>query len=196
MIHFDVMDNHFVPNLTIGPIGCEALRKYGIKAPIDVHLMTKPVDRLIVDFAKAGATYITIHPEATEDLNRSLQLIHDCGCKAGLAFNPETPIDCLENVWEKLQLILLMAVNPGFAGQKFIENVLPKINKVRELINNKTDANNHDAPLLEVDGGVNLDNIQKIAAAGANVFVMGSAIFNAEENYKITITKIRKILGC
>jgi len=192
MIHFDVMDNHYVPNLTIGPLVCEALRKYGITAPIDVHLMTKPVDRLIVDFAKAGATYITFHPEGTENVNRSLQLIKDCGCKAGLALNPETSIDCLENVWEKLSLILLMAVNPGFAGQKFIEDVLPKISKVHELICNKKAQ--VSAPLLEVDGGINLNNIQKIAAAGANVFVMGSAIFNAQKDYKKTITKIKKLL--
>jgi ribulose-phosphate 3-epimerase len=194
MIHFDVMDNHFVPNLTVGPLVCEALRKYGITAPIDVHLMTKPVDRLIVDFAKAGATYITFHPDASENIDQSLQLIVDSGCKPGLVFNPDASIDCLEKYWEKLSIIVLMAVHPGFAGQKFIEDVLPKIIQVRELINNKTKLNNHDAPLLEVDGGINLDNIQKIVAAGANVFVMGSAIFNAEEDYKTTITKIRKTL--
>lgn len=195
IIHFDVMDNHYVPNLTVGPIVCECLRKYGIKAPIDVHLMTKPVDSLIVDFAKAGATYITFHPEASEHVDRSLQLIIDNGCKAGLAFNPATPLDCLEHVWEKLSLILLMSVNPGFGGQKFIESALSKITKVRDLIRNKIDANyGNNTPLLEVDGGVNLDNIQKIAAAGTDIFVMGSAIFKAKENYKATITQIKNLL--
>jgi ribulose-phosphate 3-epimerase len=191
IIHFDVMDNHYVPNLTVGPIVCEALRKYGLKAPIDVHLMTQPVDRLITDFAKAGATYITFHPEASENIDRSLQLIIDCGCKAGLVLNPETPIDYLEPVWDKLSLILLMAVNPGFGGQKFIESVLPKISQVRTLIDNK---NHTTIPLLEVDGGINLDNIQKIAAAGTDIFVMGSAIFNAKETYNITINNIKKLL--
>jgi len=194
MIHFDVMDNHYVPNLTVGPIVCACLRKYGIKAPIDVHLMTKPVDSLIVDFAKAGATYITFHPEASEHIDRSIQLIIDCGCKAGLAFNPATPLDCLEYAWDKLSLILLMSVNPGFGGQKFIASALPKITKVRELIRNKTNMNHGEAPLLEVDGGINLDNIQKIAAAGADVFVMGSAIFHAKETYETTIAKIKTIL--
>ncbi|EKE01486.1 MAG: hypothetical protein ACD_21C00122G0017 [uncultured bacterium] len=194
IIHFDVMDNHYVPNLTFGPIVCEALRKYGIKAPIDVHLMTKPVDKLIVDFAKAGATYITFHPEASEHIDRSLQLIIDNGCKAGLALNPATPINYLEHAWEKLSLILLMSVNPGFGGQKFIESVLPKICKVREFINDKIVANHHEAPLLEVDGGVNLDNIQKVAAAGADIFVMGSAIFHTQGTYEETIAAIRKLL--
>ncbi|MEI8054560.1 MAG: ribulose-phosphate 3-epimerase [bacterium] len=191
IIHFDVMDNHYVPNLTVGPIVCECLRNYGIKAPIDVHLMTRPIDNLIVDFAKAGATYITFHPEASEHIDRSLQLIIDCGCKAGLALNPATPIDYLEHVWSKLSLILLMSVNPGFGGQKFIASALPKIRKVRDLIENKANTNNSTPPLLEVDGGINLDNIKKVAAAGADIFVMGSAIFNAKETYKTTIAKIR-----
>jgi ribulose-phosphate 3-epimerase len=194
MIHFDVMDNHYVPNLTVGPIVCEALRNYGIKAPIDVHLMTKPVDKLITDFAKAGATYITFHPEASEHIDRSLQLIIDSGCKAGLAFNPATPINYLEHSWEKLSLILLMSVNPGFGGQKFIESVLPKISKVRDLIHAKAKKSRSAVPLIEVDGGINLDNIKKIAAAGTDIFVMGSAIFNAKETYKVTIAKIKKLL--
>ena len=195
MIHFDVMDNHYVPNLTIGPLVCKALRKYGIAAPIDVHLMTRPVDNLIVDFAKAGATYITFHPEASKHIDRSLQLIIDCGCKAGLALNPATPINYLEHVWEKLSLILLMSVNPGFGGQKFIPNILPKISKTRDFIHNKIKTNQCDAPLIEVDGGINLDNIQKIAAAGADIFVMGSAIFNTQKNnYKMTIDKIKNLL--
>lgn len=194
IIHFDVMDNHYVPNLTVGPVVCESLRKYGIKAPIDVHLMTKPVDRLIVDFAKAGATYITFHPEASEHIDRSLQLIIDCGCKAGLAFNPATPIDYLEYVWKKLSLILLMSVNPGFGGQKFVESTLPKINQVRDFIDNKFSSNHHAMPLLEIDGGINLDNIQKLAAAGVDIFVMGSAIFGAKKNYQETISEIRSLI--
>jgi len=189
IIHFDVMDNHYVPNLTFGPMICEALRKYGIKAPIDVHLMTKPVDNLIIEFAKAGATYITFHPEASLHVDRSLQLIRNHGCKAGLALNPATSINHLEYIWEKLDLILLMSVNPGFGGQKFIPSVLHKISEVRNLINN-----NH-TPLIEVDGGINLDNLEKIAAAGADIFVMGSAIFNHPGKYKNIITNAREILG-
>jgi len=189
LIHFDVMDNHYVPNLTFGPMICKALRKYGIKAPIDVHLMTNPVDNLIVDFAKAGATYITFHPEASEHIDRSLQLIHDNGCKAGLAFNPATPLDHLDYVWDKLDLILLMSVNPGFGGQKFISNVLPKIKKVRALIDSKKSKT---PPLLEVDGGINPENISKIYKAGANMFVVGSAIFNHKGKYKSIIDKMRK----
>lgn len=191
IIHFDVMDNHYAPNLTVGPIVCAALRKYGIKAPIDVHLMTKPVDRLIIDFAKAGATYITFHPEASEHVDRSLQLIIDSGCKAGLALNPATSIDHLEYVWEKLSLILLMSVNPGFGGQKFIGSILPKISRVRDLITNKIGAN---IPLIEVDGGININNIEKIAAAGTDIFVMGSAIFSAKGNYQETISQIKRRL--
>lgn len=194
VIHFDVMDNHYVPNLTVGPVVCKCLREYGIKAPIDVHLMTKPVDSLIADFARAGATYITFHPEASEHIDRSLQLIIDCGCKAGLAFNPATPLDCLEHVWEKLSLILLMSVNPGFGGQKFIASSLPKIRKIRDLIQNKTSTNKNPSPLLEVDGGINLDNIKTVAVAGADILVMGSAIFGAKETYKATIAKIKTIV--
>jgi ribulose-phosphate 3-epimerase len=193
IIHFDVMDNHYVPNLTIGPLVCESLRKYGIKAPIDVHLMVKPVDQLIIEFAKAGATYITFHPEASEHIDRSLQLIIDCGCKAGLAFNPATTFDCLEYVWEKLSLILLMSVNPGFGGQKFIKGILSKISKVRDLISDKTN-NKNTAPLLEVDGGIYLNNIKEIAEAGADMFVMGSAIFKAQKNYKAIIAEIKTLL--
>lgn len=192
IIHFDVMDNHYVPNLTVGPIVCRALRKYGITAPIDVHLMTKPVDRLIVDFAEAGATYITFHPEASEHVDRSLQLIIDNGCMAGLALNPATSIDCLEYVWDKLSLILLMSVNPGFGGQKFITATLPKIKKVRDLILKRANAN-IIPKLLEVDGGINLNNIQQIVEAGANICVMGSAIFDAKTTYDITINKIREL---
>jgi len=190
IIHFDVMDNHYVPNLTFGSMICEALRKYGIRAPIDVHLMTKPVDSLITSFAKAGATYITFHPEASDHIDRSLQLMHDHGCKAGLAFNPATPLDYLEHVWEKLDLILLMSVNPGFGGQKLIPSVLKKISKVRDLINSKKSKS---PPLLEVDGGINLDNFEKVAKAGVDIFVVGSAIFNHKGQYKNIITKMRKI---
>lgn len=198
IIHFDVMDNHYVPNLTVGPIVCKALRQYGIIAPIDVHLMTKPVDRLITDFAAAGATYITFHPEASEHIDRSLQLIIDNGCKAGLALNPATSIDCLEYVWDKLSLILLMSVNPGFGGQKFIDSTLPKIKKVHDLILKKldpVDCATGRQILLEVDGGINPDNIRQIVEAGANICVMGSAIFNAKTKYNVTINKIRELLG-
>ena len=193
IIHFDVMDNHYVPNLTFGPIICQALRNYGITAPIDVHLMTKPVDQLIIDFAKAGATYITFHPEASEHIDRSLQLIIDCGCQAGLVLNPATTIDCLEHVWDKLSLIVVMSVNPGFGGQKFIPAMLPKIKKIRELIINKATAQQSaTTPLLEVDGGINLDNIEQIVAAGADICVMGSAIFAANAPYPITIDNIKR----
>lgn len=192
IIHFDVMDNHYVPNLTVGPIVCKALRQYGITAPIDVHLMTKPVDKLIVDFAEAGATYITFHPEASEHVDRSLQLITDNGCKAGLALNPATSIDCLEYVWDKLSLILLMSVNPGFGGQKFLASSLPKIKKVHDLILKKANASIMPK-LLEVDGGINLDNIQQIVEAGADICVMGSAIFDAKITYNVTIDNIKRI---
>lgn len=185
MIHFDVMDNHYVPNLTFGPHVCEALRNYGISAPIDVHLMTEPVDNLIVDFAKAGATYVTIHPEATEHIDRSLQLIRDHGCKVGLALNPATPLDYLKYIWDKLDMILLMSVNPGFGGQQFIPSVLGKITDVRKLI-----AENNPQIQLEVDGGIKIDNIGEIAAAGADTFVVGSAIFNSSEDYVTTINKL------
>ncbi len=175
-IHFDVMDNHYVPNLTFGAMICRSLRQYGIKAPIDVHLMVKPVDALIQQFAKAGASTITFHPEASEQVEQSLQLIKDLGCKAGLAFNPEIPFSVLPEVLEKLDMILLMSVHPGFSGQKFITSVLEKIRAVRKFIN----ASGKQIR-LEVDGGINLDNIQAIAAAGADTFVSGSVIFGASD---------------
>ena len=180
MIHFDVMDNHYVPNLTIGPVVCEALRKYGVKAPIDVHLMVKPVDRLIGDFAKAGASYITFHPEASEHIDRSLQLIRDSGCKAGLVFNPATPLDYLEYVMDKLDMVLIMSVNPGFGGQSFIHSSLAKLRAARALI-----AQSGRDIRLEIDGGVKVDNIRQIAAAGADTFVAGSAIFGAGDYQKV-----------
>ena len=174
VVHFDVMDNHYVPNLTIGPLVCDALRKHGVTADIDVHLMVKPVDRIIPDFAAAGATYITFHPEASEHIDRSLQLIRDEGCKPGLVFNPATPLDILEYVMDKVDMILLMSVNPGFGGQSFIDSTLTKLRQARELIN----ASGRDIR-LEVDGGVKVDNIREIAEAGADMFVAGSAIFGA-----------------
>ena len=175
IVHFDVMDNHFVPNLTIGPLVCDALRKHGVTADIDVHLMVKPVDRVIPDFADAGATYITFHPEASEHLDRSLQLIRDCGCKSGLVFNPATPLSHLEYVMDKVDMILLMSVNPGFGGQSFIPSTLGKLRQVRKMI----DDSGLDIR-LEVDGGVKVDNICEIAKAGADTFVAGSAIFSAK----------------
>ena len=184
-VHFDVMDNHYVPNLTIGPMVCKALRDFGIKAPIDVHLMVKPVDRIIPDFAEAGASIITFHPEASEHIDRTLQLIRDCGCRAGLVLNPATPIHCLEHVMDKLDVILLMSVNPGFGGQSFIPQTLKKLKLVRQLI----DQSGFDIR-LEVDGGVKADNIGAIAAAGADAFVAGSAIFNSD-NYATTIELMR-----
>ncbi|HEX2241834.1 MAG TPA: ribulose-phosphate 3-epimerase [Gammaproteobacteria bacterium] len=185
MVHFDVMDNHYVPNLTVGPLVCEALRKHGVTAPIDVHLMIKPVDRIIPDFAKAGATYITFHPEATEHIDRSLQLVRDQGCKCGLVFNPATSLHYLDYVMDKLDMILLMSVNPGFSGQRFIPSTLMKMRTVRERI--ETGA--YDIR-LEVDGGVKVDNIYDIKKAGADTFVAGSAIF-ASEDYKTTIDRMR-----
>lgn len=189
LIHFDVMDNHYVPNLTIGPPVCAALKKHldakGCSRPIDVHLMVKPVDRIIGDFAKAGATYITFHPEASEHIDRSLQLIRDLGCKAGLVFNPATPLDVLEYVLDKVDMILLMSVNPGFGGQSFIPSALGKLKRARELI----DANGRDIR-LEIDGGVKVDNIGAIAEAGADTFVAGSAIFGTTD-YKATIAAMR-----
>ncbi len=179
-VHFDVMDNHYVPNLTIGPLVCEALRKHGITAPIDVHLMVKPVDRIIPDFAKAGASLISFHPEASEHIDRSLQLIRDSGCKAGLVFNPATPLHHLDYVMDRIDLILIMSVNPGFGGQSFLPSVLPKIREARERIR----ASGRDIR-LEVDGGVKVDNIAEIAAAGADTFVAGSAIFNAPDYAKV-----------
>ncbi|MBL6804233.1 MAG: ribulose-phosphate 3-epimerase [Pseudomonadales bacterium] len=189
VVHFDVMDNHYVPNLTIGPMVCSALRNHGITAPIDVHLMVSPVDQMIVDFAKAGASYITFHPEATSHIDRSLQLIRDNGCKAGLVFNPATPLHCLEYLMDKLDVILLMSVNPGFGGQKFIPSTLRKLTQVRKLI----DESGHKIR-LEVDGGVGVQNIRKIAEAGADMFVAGSAIFNSDD-YAETIKAMRSELG-
>ncbi|MDH2431839.1 ribulose-phosphate 3-epimerase [Pokkaliibacter sp. MBI-7] len=185
IVHFDVMDNHYVPNLTIGPMVCKALRNYGITAPIDAHLMVKPVDRIIGDFIEAGATYITFHPEASEHIDRSLQLIRDGGCKSGLVFNPATPLHVLEHVLDKVDMILLMSVNPGFGGQKFIPGTLAKLRQARQLI----DASG--LPIrLEIDGGVGVANIGEIAAAGADTFVAGSAIFNSPD-YKATIDAMR-----
>jgi ribulose-phosphate 3-epimerase len=185
MVHFDVMDNHYVPNLTIGPLVCEALRKHGVTADVDVHLMVKPVDRIIPDFAKAGATYITFHPEASEHIDRSLQLIRDHGCKSGLVFNPATPLDYLTYVIGKIDMILLMSVNPGFGGQSFIREALGKLREARRLIDES------GRPIrLEIDGGVKVDNIGEIAAAGADTFVSGSAIFGARD-YKETIAAMR-----
>ena len=185
IVHFDVMDNHFVPNLTIGPMICDALRNYGIEAPIDVHLMVEPVDRIIPDFAKAGATYITFHPEASRHIDRSLALIREQGCKSGLVFNPATPLDCLEYVMDKVDMVLLMSVNPGFGGQKFIPSALDKLRQARKLI----DDSGLDIR-LEIDGGVKVDNIGEIAAAGADTFVAGSAIFGSED-YAATIAAMK-----
>ncbi|ADC72854.1 ribulose-phosphate 3-epimerase [Thioalkalivibrio sp. K90mix] len=174
IVHFDVMDNHYVPNLTIGPLVCDALRKHGVTAPIDVHLMVKPVDRIIPDFAQAGASYITFHPEASDHIDRTLQLIHSEGCKAGLVFNPATPLSYLEYVMDKVDMILLMSVNPGFGGQKFIPATLDKLRAARKMI----EESGRDIR-LEIDGGVKADNIREIKAAGADTFVAGSAIFGA-----------------
>ena len=185
IVHFDVMDNHYVPNLTIGPLVCEALRKHGVTADIDVHLMVKPVDRIIPDFAKAGATYITFHPEGSEHIDRSLSLVREHGCKSGLVFNPATPLDYLKYVIHKVDMILLMSVNPGFGGQSFIPGALDKLREARRII----DESGHDIR-LEIDGGVKVDNIGEIAAAGADTFVAGSAIFGAGD-YKATIAAMR-----
>jgi ribulose-phosphate 3-epimerase len=186
IVHFDVMDNHYVPNLTIGPLVCEALRKHGIKAPIDVHLMVKPVDRIIPDFAKAGATWITFHPEASEHVDRTIGLIRDNGCRPGLVFNPATPLNWLDHVIDKIDMILLMSVNPGFGGQSFIPTTLDKLRTVRERI----DASGREIR-LEVDGGVKADNIGDIARAGADTFVAGSAIFGAPD-YRAMIGRMRE----
>ena len=189
VIHFDVMDNHYVPNLTIGPMVCSALRNYQIAAPIDVHLMITPVDEMILEFAKAGASYISFHPEATAHVDRSLQLIRDQGCKSGLVFNPGTPIDCLEYLIDKIDVILLMSVNPGFGGQKFLPSTLKKLVKVRRVIDDV------GLPIrLEVDGGISVENIREVADAGADMFVAGSAIFNSND-YSATIRAMRKELG-
>ncbi|WP_417579235.1 ribulose-phosphate 3-epimerase [Nitrincola sp.] len=189
VVHFDVMDNHYVPNLTIGPMVCKALRKHGISAPIDVHLMVKPVDRLIGDFIDAGASWITFHPEASEHIDRSLQLIRDGGCKAGLVFNPATPLHYLDYVMDKVDIILLMSVNPGFGGQKFIPSTLDKLREARQRI----DASGYPIR-LEIDGGVTVDNIGQIAAAGADTFVAGSAIFNTPD-YVATLAQMRSRLS-
>ncbi|TRX75062.1 ribulose-phosphate 3-epimerase [Pseudomonas mangiferae] len=189
IVHFDVMDNHYVPNLTIGPMVCSALRKYGITAPIDVHLMVKPVDRIIGDFLDAGASYITFHPEASEHIDRSLQLIRAGGAKAGLVFNPATPLDVLKYVMDKVDMVLLMSVNPGFGGQAFIPGTLAKLREARALI----DASGRDIR-LEIDGGVNVKNIREIAEAGADTFVAGSAIFNAPD-YRGALDAMRQALA-
>jgi len=190
-IHFDVMDNHYVPNLTIGPLVCQALRNFGVTAPIDVHLMVKPVDHIIPDFAKAGANYITFHPEASEHIDRTLQLIRDCGCKPGLVFNPATPLSYLSHILDKLDMILIMSVNPGFAGQTFIPEALKKLKEVRELLN----KNAMDGPCrLAIDGGVNANNIHEIAEAGADTFIAGSAIFHSD-NYEKVILAMREAIG-
>jgi len=189
LLHFDVMDNHYVPNLTIGPLVCEALRNHGVSAPIDVHLMITPVDRIVPDFAMAGATYITFHPEASVHVDRTLDLIHDCGCKAGLVFNPATPLDHLHYVMDKVEMILLMSVNPGFGGQRFISYVLDKVREVRAMI----DASGRDIR-LQVDGGVKIENVGEIAQAGADTFVAGSAIFGAAD-YRATIAQMREQLA-
>ncbi|KPK37822.1 MAG: ribulose phosphate epimerase [Gammaproteobacteria bacterium SG8_47] len=195
IVHFDVMDNHYVPNLTIGPLVCEALRKHGVTAPIDVHLMVKPVDRIVPDFAKAGATYITFHPEASEHVDRTLQLIQGEGCKAGLVFNPATPLDYLKYVIDKVDMVLLMSVNPGFGGQSFIPSALDKLREARKII----DASGRDIR-LEIDGGVKVNNIREIAEAGADTFVAGSAIFGAANDgdpnrYDTVVKKMRDELA-
>ncbi len=195
IVHFDVMDNHYVPNLTIGPLVCEALRKHGVTAPIDVHLMIRPVDRIIPDFAAAGASYITFHPEGSEHVDRTLQLIHDEGCKAGLVFNPATPLTHLQYVMDKVDMVLLMSVNPGFGGQSFLPSALDKLRQARQLI----DESGRDIR-LEIDGGVKVDNIGAIHAAGADTFVAGSAIFGAAQaqdpnDYDSVISALREELA-
>lgn len=195
IVHFDVMDNHYVPNLTIGPLVCEALVKHGVTAPIDVHLMVKPVDRIIPDFASAGASYITFHPEASDHVDRSLQLIKECGCKSGLVFNPATPLDSLQYVMDKIDMILIMSVNPGFGGQSFIPSALDKLRLARKLI----DESGREIR-LEIDGGVKINNIREIAEAGADTFVAGSAIFGAANvddphHYETVIGQMRTELA-
>ena len=195
VVHFDVMDNHYVPNLTIGPLVCEALRKHGVTAPIDVHLMIRPVDRIIPDFAAAGASYITFHPEGSEHVDRTLQLIHDEGCKAGLVFNPATPLTHLQYVMDKVDMVLLMSVNPGFGGQSFLPSALDKLRQARQLI----DESGRNIR-LEIDGGVKVDNIGAIHAAGADTFVAGSAIFGAAQaqdpnDYDSVISALREELA-
>lgn len=185
LVHFDVMDNHYVPNLTVGPLVCSALRKHGVTADIDVHLMVKPVDRLILDFAKAGATWISFHPEASEHVDRSIALIREQGCRPGLVFNPATPLDWLDHTLEQLDLVLLMSVNPGFAGQAFIPSTLAKLREARERI----DAGGREVR-LQVDGGIKVDNIAAVSAAGADTFVAGSAVFGSKD-YAATIAALR-----
>ena len=189
IVHFDVMDNHYVPNLTIGPLVCEALRNHGVTAPIDVHLMVKPVDRIIPDFASAGASYITFHPAASAHIDRTISLIKESGCKAGLVFNPATPLNHLDHVIDQLDMVLLMSVNPGFGGQSFIPETLEKLRVVRDLIDSRNLRTR-----LEIDGGVKIENIKEIASAGADTFVAGSAIFNTND-YKKTIDKMRSELA-
>ncbi len=189
LVHFDVMDNHYVPNLTVGPLVCAALRKAGVEAPIDVHLMVRPVDRIVPDFAEAGATWISFHPEATEHVDRTIGLIRESGCRPGLVLNPATPLNWLDHVLDKIDLVLLMSVNPGFGGQSFIPSVLPKIRRVRELI----DRSGREIR-LEVDGGVKIENIGSIAEAGADTFVAGSAIFGTAD-YRATIQAMRGQIG-
>lgn len=189
IVHFDVMDNHFVPNLTIGPMICDALRNYGIEAPIDVHLMVEPVDSIIPDFAKAGASYITFHPEASHHVDRSLALIQESGCKSGLVFSPATPLDWLTHVIDKVDMVLLMSVNPGFGGQSFIQSALTKLAQARQII----EASGREIR-LEIDGGVKVDNIGEIAAAGADTFVAGSAIFGSDD-YAETITAMKTAIS-
>jgi ribulose-phosphate 3-epimerase len=189
IVHFDVMDNHYVPNLTVGPMVCEALRKFGIEAPIDVHLMVKPVDRIVPDFAASGASYITFHPEASDHVDRTLQLIRDSGCRSGLVFNPATPLAHLSHVMDKVDMVLLMSVNPGYGGQSFIEGTFDKLRQARRLI----DDSGRDIR-LEVDGGVKVDNIGAIAAAGADTFVAGSAIFGSKD-YRATIESMREAIA-
>ena len=189
LVHFDVMDNHYVPNLTIGPLVCEALRKHGVTAPIDVHLMVRPVDRIVPDFARAGATYISFHPEASEHVDRTIALIREQGCKPGLVFNPATPLDWLDYTLDKIDLVLLMSVNPGFGGQQFIPGVLPKIAEVRRRVR----ANGREIR-IEVDGGIKADNIAAVARAGADTFVAGSAIFGSSD-YAATIGDMRAAIA-
>ena len=189
LVHFDVMDNHYVPNLTVGPLVCAALRKAGVEAPIDVHLMVRPVDRIVPDFAEAGATWISFHPEATEHVDRTIGLIRESGCRPGLVLNPATPLNWLDHVLDKIDLVLLMSVNPGFGGQSFIPSVLPKIRRVREII----DRSGREIR-LEVDGGVKIENIGSIAEAGADTFVAGSAIFGTAD-YRATIQAMRGQIG-
>lgn len=189
MVHFDVMDNHYVPNLTFGPVICKALRNHGVTAPIDVHLMVRPVDRIIPDFAEAGASYITFHPEASDHVDRTLQLIHEAGCRAGLVFNPATPLDCLRWVLDRVDMVLIMSVNPGFGGQSFIPTALDKLREARRII----DASGRDIR-LEVDGGIKVDNIRAVAEAGADTFVAGSAIFG-QSDYAGVIGRMRSELA-